>query len=180
MPQIRINQGLLESLAERWHSEHNTCHLPIGEMTVTPEDVWRILQIPIVGELVVYDSTEQGGTDALCQVFQNDTICGYKIPWQEMVDTYTTFPSILVDFIAGFLCPNHRSKGLLVERDHILESIITHGTRYAWGLCMLSHLHHDFHQVLYLRGASLSLGVTLIQVWTWEHIVVIHLVANRQ
>lgn len=112
--QIRINQGLLTALAERWHSDHNTFHLHIGKMTITPKDVWHILRIPILGDNVVHDSLEQGKTDALYKVFQDDTICGYKIPWCEMVDAYATLPSVLISFIRGFLCPNHRSKGLFV------------------------------------------------------------------
>lgn len=55
MPVIRMNHGLITALAERWHSETCTFHLAQGEMTVTLEDVWRILRIPIRGELVTYD-----------------------------------------------------------------------------------------------------------------------------
>lgn len=58
MPHIRINQGLLIALTERWHSEHNTFHLPTGDMTVTLENVWQILQLLIVGDVVIYDSRE--------------------------------------------------------------------------------------------------------------------------
>ena len=43
MPHIRANHGLLTVLAERWHSEHNTFHLPTGEASITLEDVYRIL-----------------------------------------------------------------------------------------------------------------------------------------
>lgn len=57
--------GLLKTLAERWHSEHNTFHFSTSEITVTHEDVYRILRIPVVGELVLYDAHEQGRTDAL-------------------------------------------------------------------------------------------------------------------
>lgn len=58
IPQYRINKGLLTALVERWHSDHNTFHLPTGEMTVTPEDVYCILRIPVMGEIVVYDKIE--------------------------------------------------------------------------------------------------------------------------
>lgn len=72
-------------------------------------------------------------------------ICGYEIPWREMVDSYATFPSVLAGFIGGFLCPDCGSKELSIGWGQILESMIIHGTRYAWGMCMLSHLYHDFH-----------------------------------
>ena len=57
MPEIRSNSGLLTALAERWHSETSSFHLPTREAIVTLEDVWKILGISIAGELVVYDPT---------------------------------------------------------------------------------------------------------------------------
>ncbi len=35
--------------------EMSSFHLPIGEVTMTLEDVWCILQILIHGELIVYN-----------------------------------------------------------------------------------------------------------------------------
>ena len=55
MPEVRGNGVLLTTLTERWHSETSSFHLPIGEATLTLEDVWNILRIPIHGDLVVYD-----------------------------------------------------------------------------------------------------------------------------
>lgn len=133
MPQIRINRGLLIALAKRWHNEHNTFHFPTIKITVTPKDVYRILHILVVGELVLYDSQEQGETDALWRIFKDDHICGYEIPWRDMVDVYATLPSVLARFIGGFLCLDLKSKGLLVRWGQILESMIAQGTRYAWG-----------------------------------------------
>ena len=60
MPQFQVNRGLLIAVVERWHSDHNTFHLLMGEMTVTPEDVHRIFRIPTVGDLVYYDQTIDG------------------------------------------------------------------------------------------------------------------------
>lgn len=37
---------------------------------------------------------------------------------------------------------------------------------------MLEYLYHDLHRVVYLGATSLSVGVTLLQIWVWEHIVV--------
>lgn len=71
----------MTALAKRWHSDHNTFHLDTSEMTVTSEDVYRILGILVVGELVVYDHTEQGGIEVLKRIFDNDGISGYEIPW---------------------------------------------------------------------------------------------------
>lgn len=53
---ICTNHGLLTTLAKRWHSETFFFHLSMGEMSIMLEDVWRILHIPIIGELVMYDT----------------------------------------------------------------------------------------------------------------------------
>lgn len=55
MPCYPKIKALLTTLAERWHSDHNKFHLPTGEITVTTEDVYQILRIPIIGELVTRD-----------------------------------------------------------------------------------------------------------------------------
>ena len=52
MPHVWVNHDLLTTLAKRWHSEHNTFHLPTGEASITLEDVYHILQVPCHGELV--------------------------------------------------------------------------------------------------------------------------------
>lgn len=163
---------MLTTLAERWHSNHNTFHIATREMTVTPKDVYRILRIPVVGDIMTYDHIEQGGIDALHQIFHDDHIAGYEMPWQEMFERYAPLPSMLARFVGGFLCPDKRAKGLSVGWDWTLEQMIRFGARFTWGSCMLTNLYHDLHQVVYLRGASLSAGVTLLQTWDWEHIVV--------
>lgn len=65
MPPYQKNRALLIALADRWHNEHNTFHLLMGEIIVTLEDIYRILRILITGELVEYGVEEAGGTDAL-------------------------------------------------------------------------------------------------------------------
>jgi len=34
-----INKGLISAFVERWHRDTNSFHLPVGEMTVTLDDV---------------------------------------------------------------------------------------------------------------------------------------------
>ncbi|GLJ26386.1 hypothetical protein SUGI_0508570 [Cryptomeria japonica] len=63
MPMIQTNHVLMIALAEWWHNKTCTFHLDMGEMTMTLEDVWRILHIPIRGDLVTYDQV--WGTSAV-------------------------------------------------------------------------------------------------------------------
>nr|XP_043629762.1 serine/threonine-protein phosphatase 7 long form homolog [Erigeron canadensis] len=45
----QLDHSLIIALAERWHPETNTFHFPIGEATVTLQDVQVIWSLPIQG-----------------------------------------------------------------------------------------------------------------------------------
>ncbi|KAL5127974.1 Protein MAIN-LIKE 1 [Glycine soja] len=46
--------GLISSFIERWHRGTNTFHLPIGELTITLDDVSSLLHLPITGVLYTF------------------------------------------------------------------------------------------------------------------------------
>lgn len=90
MLEIRENIGLLTTLAERWHSETSSFHLVTREVTMTLEDVWRILCILIHGEMIEYDLVT--GRDALCRLFKCNTddldIVKRETDWETMASKY--------------------------------------------------------------------------------------------
>jgi hypothetical protein len=47
-----ISHGFVCAMTERWHKETNNFHLPVGEMTITLDDVACLLCIPITGKLL--------------------------------------------------------------------------------------------------------------------------------
>ncbi|XP_062025133.1 uncharacterized protein LOC133741212 [Rosa rugosa] len=46
------NRVVVSAFCERWQPETNTFHLPFGEMTITLDDVFNILGIPIQGDSI--------------------------------------------------------------------------------------------------------------------------------
>nr|XP_025616410.1 protein MAIN-LIKE 1-like [Arachis hypogaea]XP_025635136.1 protein MAIN-LIKE 1-like [Arachis hypogaea]XP_025663927.1 protein MAIN-LIKE 1-like [Arachis hypogaea] len=50
--EMRGHSALLSALVERWRPETHTFHLPVGEVTVTLEDVIHILGLQVNGEPV--------------------------------------------------------------------------------------------------------------------------------
>ncbi|KAJ1433523.1 Aminotransferase-like, plant mobile domain [Sesbania bispinosa] len=46
-----VDKGLLSAFAERWHRDTCSFHLPLGEMTITLDDVSSLLHLPITGRL---------------------------------------------------------------------------------------------------------------------------------
>lgn len=53
IPAINFDSALIAALVERWRRETNTFHLPVGEITITLEDVALLLGLAIDGEPVI-------------------------------------------------------------------------------------------------------------------------------
>jgi len=53
-----ISHGLVCVMAERWHQETSSFHLPVGEMTITLDDVACLLGIPVAGRLIQEDDLD--------------------------------------------------------------------------------------------------------------------------
>ena len=49
-----ISHRFVCAMSERWHEETSNFHLPVGEMTITLDDVACLLGIPITGRLLHY------------------------------------------------------------------------------------------------------------------------------
>ncbi|KAH9299726.1 hypothetical protein KI387_031408, partial [Taxus chinensis] len=60
--------SLMVALIDRWDSVTNTFHMPMGEMTITLEDVYRILQLPILGAQV-YSISSEVSEELLAPIF---------------------------------------------------------------------------------------------------------------
>jgi len=43
------DQGLITAFVERWHKETSSFHVPVGELTITLDDVVSLLHLPIIG-----------------------------------------------------------------------------------------------------------------------------------
>ncbi|XP_052728538.1 protein MAIN-LIKE 1-like [Vigna angularis] len=46
-----VDRGLLLAFVERFHFETSSFHLPVGEMTLTLDDVSSLLHLPVLGQL---------------------------------------------------------------------------------------------------------------------------------
>lgn len=53
MRSIKIDKYLISALVERWRPKTNSFHLPIGEMTITLQDISCLWGLPISGKLIV-------------------------------------------------------------------------------------------------------------------------------
>jgi len=50
------DRGLISAFVERWHKETSNFHLPVGEVTITLDDVASLLHLPIIGAFHSFDT----------------------------------------------------------------------------------------------------------------------------
>lgn len=148
-------------------------------MSITLEDVWRILHISITGELATYDRVM--GEAVVCQVFPYPELEVYDgcIPWEDMADLYEPLPIVLSSIVGGLLCPDRRLHGIIVSWGQVIEQMVREGTRYAWGACVLAHLYMDLHEVVYHGITLLGVGITLLHIWAWENLPIMRPMCMR-
>ncbi|XP_028199561.1 protein MAIN-LIKE 1-like [Glycine soja] len=49
------DRGLLSVFVERWHRETSSFHLPVGELTITLDDVSSLLHLPVIGDFHAFE-----------------------------------------------------------------------------------------------------------------------------
>ncbi|XP_078165268.1 serine/threonine-protein phosphatase 7 long form homolog [Carex rostrata] len=72
MAHIKIDPALLAGLVERWRPETHSFHLPVGEMTITLQDVSCLWALPIVG-LPVTGASDRTWSILVDQLLGNGT-----------------------------------------------------------------------------------------------------------
>lgn len=92
-------------------------HLPTSEVTVTLEDVYRILRLLIRGARAMYD-TKMGFND-MHRYYPHDDIRylwidHYEIRCHVLVERYGRLDCLLCTLIRGVFLPNCRGHGFLV------------------------------------------------------------------
>jgi len=50
------DRGLISAFVERWFKETSSFHLPVGEVTITLNDVASLLHLPIIGAFHSFDT----------------------------------------------------------------------------------------------------------------------------
>ncbi|XP_014515536.1 protein MAIN-LIKE 1-like [Vigna radiata var. radiata] len=143
------DHGLIVSLAERWHLETNTFHLPVGEMSVTLDDVHNLLHLPIIGQF--------------CEVGELEC---------------DTARSHLMDLL-GINCAKASTEmkqsrgpksGTLIRVSYLLLfRDLNACARYAWGAVALSHSYEQLGDASFTSVRQIAGYSTLLQSWIYEH-----------
>ncbi|KAL5194145.1 Protein MAIN-LIKE 1 [Glycine soja] len=176
------DRGLLSAFVERWHRETSSFHLPVGELTITLDDVSSLLHLPVIGDFhafeplhvddavhMLVDLLMVSPESARAEIVQ----CrGPYVRLQWVRDVYqrrcqaghwTAAARVYLLHLLG--CTLFANKSATNVHVVYLEALrdLSMTDRYAWGVAAL------------LNDASMShsrhLGgyITLLQCWIYEH-----------
>ncbi|QHO50166.1 uncharacterized protein DS421_1g20310 [Arachis hypogaea] len=152
---IRGFHPMLAALVERWRPQTHTFILPIGEVTVTLEDVAHIFDLPIDGEPV------SGWTNSSSDFVQSHgiEIFGRQPSVSDNAKSFIKLGSTLfTDKSTAYV----HTKYLPLLRD--FERIHT----YSWGSVCLAHLYRALCRASRYDTKEMDSPLNLLFVWAWE------------
>ena len=175
--------GLILGFVERWHPETNTFHLPIGEMTISLDDVWSLLHLPITREFCSTENLEYEDSLKIMMTFLgvdwvvasselNQSRGGHvRLSW--LRDLYRSCcDNKLWEFVApAYLlhllgCTIFANKSATYVRTHYLELVrdLPICRRYAWGVAALVYLYKQLGDASFANTKQLVEYPPLLQV----------------
>ncbi|KAL5142163.1 Protein MAIN-LIKE 1 [Glycine soja] len=140
---ITGDPGLIFAFVERWHSETSTFHLPVGELTITLDDVSSILHLPITGALHSFHalSTEEARflLTELLEVSAEEA----------RAETALTRGAYSATYVH------------VVHLDAFRD--LAHSGDYAWGVAALVHMYDQLDEACRTTTRQLAGYLTLLQ-----------------
>ena len=155
---ITLGWGLLTSLVERWHLETYTFHLPVGEMTITLQDVAVILGLcihwlPITGKCDIDWSLlcyELLGVTPPTYEIKGSTISTWWLYHQFSHSPIDSDDATLEQYARAFILTLIGStlfidkKGTHIYMCYLpLLRDLTQTSMYSWGSVVLTHLYRE-------------------------------------
>lgn len=90
-----MTHAMITTLCKRWHPETNSFHLPVGEMSITLDDVANLLHILIEGRLLDYENkvSRERGVELIVRWLGVSEVVAVKACKDEF-DAYITYTSL--------------------------------------------------------------------------------------
>ena len=183
---MQIDWALVTALVERWRPETHTFHLPVGECTITLQDVAVLLGLPIQGKVVTGTSKIENGRQLCLEQFglelPDKTLIGgrLKLTWlqsnfaeipeeadEDVVHRYVR--AYIFQLIGGSIFTDHSQQYVFLMFLPLLQDITQVG-EYSWGGAALAWLYRELCKASRIGVEDMCSPVILLQLWAWEHI----------
>ncbi|KAH1233117.1 Protein MAIN-LIKE 1 [Glycine max] len=182
------DRGLFSAFVEQWHRETSSFHLPVGELTITLDDVSSLLHLPVIGDLHAFeplhvDDAVQMLVDLLMvspeSARAETTQCrGPYVRLQWVHDIYerrcqvghwtAAAHTYLLHLLGCTLFANKSATNVhVVYLEALCDLSMTE--RYAWGVAALVHMYDQLNNVSMSHNRQLGGYITLLQCWIYEH-----------
>lgn len=177
IPTIYLDNSLISALVERWRRETNTFHLPVGEMTITLEDVGLLLGLPIDGKPVIGVASKTPSTvcENLLGKVPEDLNGGMlKLTW--LKDCFSKCPedasietlerhtrAYLLYLVGSTIFSTTTGNKVSVMYLPLFENFDEAG-KFAWGAAALAFLFRALGNASLKSQSTISGSLTLLQV----------------
>ncbi|XP_074338738.1 serine/threonine-protein phosphatase 7 long form homolog [Apium graveolens] len=186
---LQLDWSLISALVERWRPETHTFHLPMGEVTITLQDVGVLLGLPIDGDAVISDVTpgpDMSWRSYVVELFDRDPDPKRDMNGSRVRLSFITSyaPARLPqdasadDIRFHVLCYLVHLFGSVLFTDHsggLFHPIFLHFIRdldrcgdYAWGAAVLAYLYRELCKTSKKDVDEVAACLLLLQLWAWE------------
>ncbi|KAL5165905.1 Protein MAIN-LIKE 1 [Glycine soja] len=185
--------GLISAFVERWHSETSTFHLPVGELTITLDDVSSLLHLPITGALhnfyalsmeeAIFLLTELLEVSAEEARVETALTRGAYVRLGWVRDIYgmrcqarqwiVAARAYLLHLVGCTLFANKSATYVHVVHLDAFRDLGQSGG-YAWGVATLVHMYDQLDEASRTTTRQLAGYLTLLQCWIYEHFLSVH------
>ncbi|XP_052735564.1 protein MAINTENANCE OF MERISTEMS-like [Vigna angularis] len=185
---ISKGRGLLLGFIERWHFETSSFHLPIGEMSITLDDVSTLLHLPVMGQMCDLEELEfEKARTTLVQLLgvdggiagaEMEDACGPKVRLNWLREIYVqrcesqhwdyAARAYLLHLVGCTIFANKSASSIRVSYLLLFRDVHACG-RYAWGVAALAYLYEQLGDASLASTKQMAGYLTLFQSWIYEH-----------
>ncbi|RZB47275.1 Protein MAIN-LIKE 2 [Glycine soja] len=190
---ITGDPGLISAFVERWYGETSTFHLPVGELTITLDDVSSLLHLPIAGALHSFHALSMEEARFLLTELLEVSVeearaettltrgAYVRLGWVR--DIYekrcqvrrwiVAARAYLLHLVGSILFANKSATYVHVVHLDAFRDLAQSGG-YAWGVAALVHMYDQLDEACRTTTRQLAGYLTLLQCWIYEHFPNVH------
>lgn len=181
---IVLDWGLITALVERWRPETHTFHLPVGECTITLQDVSVLLGLRIDGDPVT-GSTELEWDKLIEEVFgiapgNGRTGGRLKLSWltanfETLSDDASDLEltrytqSYILQLFAGVLFTDHSGSQIHLMYLPLIQDF-ARCRGMSWGSAVLAYLFRELCKACRMGVEENAGCLLLLQLWAWTRL----------
>lgn len=190
---IMLDHALVTALVERWRQETHTFHFPVGEATITLQDVALLFGLQVDGDPIIGDkyARPRPQWQDLCHRLlgfrpEDNEVDGNRLmkgalerqllaplaadaPYDVYAQRARTFILLL---LGGHLFSDKSGRFIALRYLLHLDDIKRSGT-LSWGSAVLAYLYRSMCEASQCKAREICGPLVLLQIWAWERLPVL-------